>query len=146
LTTYTAPATPAASQPLYLDWGGDFQLTNNGSLVIAEGWDALRQAIVRALLNNPYTKTPAGQDIPPDYVYVPGYGAGLGLYVGQDMTNNELAELETLISNVVLAQASVDPSFAPSISFTSPSPHQMLIKITAKLINNQVGTVTLQVS
>lgn len=146
MTTYTALTAPSSEQPLYLDWGGDFKITNNGSIQIANGWDALRQAIVRALLNNPYVVLPAGEDIPPDYVYDPEYGAGLGLYIGQNMSDSEVSELETIISNVVLAQNSVDPSFAPSISFIPFQQNGILIKITAKLINNQIGTITLQVS
>ena len=131
---------------LYLDWGGDFQLTQNGSLLMASGWDEARQLTVRAILTNPATTLPSGRKTPPDYIFDGSYGGGLGLYVGQDMTNKQLNQLERVISQQVLSQTFVDPAYAPQVDFQTYGVHGMLITINMNLVSNQTGTISLQVS
>lgn len=130
----------------YLDWGSDFVVTPNGSILMANGWDDARQSTVRAILTNPYTTLPSGQDIPPDYVYGPDYGAGLGLYVGQDMTTNQQEELKSKISAVVLGQPFVNSLFAPQIEFFNTGVNGVFISIFMTLVSHQTGTVAVQVN
>ena len=134
------------SSVLYLDWGGDFVLTPNGSVQMANGWDEARQLTVRALLTNPATQLPTGEQVPPDYVFDPEYGAGLGLYVGVDMNTTQVNKLQGLINSQVLNQSFVDPTYEPQVTFTSVPVHGMIVTINMRLVNKHIGTVALQVN
>ncbi len=131
---------------LYLDWGGDLVLTPNGSVQMANGWDEARQLTVRALLTNSATQLPTGEQVPPDYVFSPTYGTGLGLYVGEDLNTTQVNKLQSLINSQVLNQTFVDPTYEPQTTFANVGIHGMVITINMRLVSNQVGTVALQVS
>ena len=131
---------------LWLDWGNDFQIAPNGGLVQANGWDEVRQLVVRAVLTNPRTLLPSGEIVPPDYVYEPNFGAGLGLYVGQDMNQTQITALAGSITTQVLALPQVDATKPPTISFTRLPNSGMLVQVTVYLNTGQVGTVTLKVA
>ena len=127
----------------YLDWGSDFVIAPNGGLLQANGWDEARQLTVRSLLTNAGRALPDGTLTAPDYIFVPDYGVGLGLYVGQDMTPAQKAALQSLISAAILAQTFVDPSVEPNVAFTSTPDYAMLIAISLSLISNQQGTIVI---
>ncbi len=130
---------------LYLEWDGDLQISQNGSLVMANGWDEARQLAERAILTNPLTTLPDGSTIPPDYIFDPAYGAGLGLWVGQNPTAHALREQTRIIRNAVLGLSSVDTNVAPSVTFKPfASGAGMLVLVAMKLKNSQTGVLTLQ--
>ena len=130
---------------LSLEWGGDLQISQNGSLVMANGWDEARQLAERAILTNPQTVLPDGAVTAADYIFDTSYGAGLGLWVGQNPTPQALREETRLIRNAVLSQSAVDPAVTPSVTFQSlNSGMGMLILVAMKLKNSQTATLVLQ--
>ncbi len=128
----------------YLDWGGDYLLTPNGSIQQASGWDESRQLTVRTLFTNPSATLPSGKTIPPDYIFAPNFGAGLGLYVGQNMTRAQKNQLTVSIQSQVLSQQAVDPSVIPKVSFQNITDKIMIIFVSFKLKSGEEGTVVLQ--
>ena len=129
----------------WLDWGGDFIVAPNGGLLQANGWDVVRQSIARAVLTNPLTTLPSGTAIPPEYVYEPSFGAGMGLYVGQDMNISQRTSLAASIKNQVLQAPGVNTVVPPSISFTPMAGNGVLVQVQVTLNSGKIGTVTLQV-
>ena len=126
-----------------LDWGGDLKIAPNGGVLSVNGWDEARQSTVRAVLTNPAGTLPSGTVVPPDYVFEPTYGAGIGLYVGQDMTSSQVAELQAKISEVVLTQEFVDQAVAPTVTVQNAVNGGQLISVAMRLVNNQSGTILL---
>lgn len=130
---------------IWLDWGGDFIVSPNGGLLQANGWDVVRQTVSRAVLTNPLTTLPGGQSIPPDYVYEPSFGAGMGLYVGQDMNISQRTALTASIRSQILKVPEVNVTVPPSISFTPLTGNGVLVQVQVTLSSGKIGTVTLQV-
>ncbi len=129
----------------WLEWGGDLEIAPNGGFLQANGWDEIRQEIARAVLTNPLTTLPSGDSIPPDYVYEPGFGAGLGLYVGQNMNQSAVTSLAGAITAQIMAIPQVNPDKPPTISFTQLVNNGILLQVTVYLQTGQSGTVTLAV-
>ncbi len=130
----------------WLSWGGDLQISPNGSLVMANGWDEIRQSIERGLLTNPSVTLPDGEIVAADYIFAPSYGAGLGLWIGQNPTQRALRQLERVIIHVVLSQPGVDSAQMPTVSFRTLQQQRGLeIDISMTLLNGQTGTVTIPV-
>lgn len=130
---------------LWLEFGGDLEVSSNGSLVLANGWDEARQTVERAILTNPQVTLPSGQSYPADYIFDTAYGAGLGLWVGQNPTNNALSEQERIIRNTVLSQSFVNPAVTPTVVFTPFNNGEgVQIFISFQLLTGAVGTVVLQ--
>lgn len=129
----------------WLEWGGDLQIAPNGGLLTANGWDEIRQIAARAILTNPLTTLPSGGSIPPDYVYEPSFGAGLGLYVGQDMNQSAVTSLAASITAQITALPQVNADKPPTISFTQLINNGILLQVTVYLNTGQSGTVALVV-
>ncbi len=81
-------------QDLALPWGGDLTIGATGDLLPVEAGALSQQRVLRRLLTNQN-----------DYVWQPGYGAGLGQFVGQ--TNAEQPA-----AGVVHAQIRLEASVA----------------------------------
>ncbi|WP_020472356.1 hypothetical protein [Zavarzinella formosa] len=89
-------------------FSGDLQLGATGDLLVADGVLESRQRILRRLLTNPK-----------DYIWQPGYGAGLPGKIGLPLDE---AALDTLIRSQMFLEQSVVQNPAPQI-FTSPIPN-----------------------
>ena len=76
-----------------LPWGGDLSLSPTAGLALVSGAVLTEQRLIRRLLTNP------GDD-----PWNPGYGAGLGRFVGQPVNT---AALSALISEQALLEATV---------------------------------------
>lgn len=82
-------------------FSGDLQLGATGDVLIADGSLESQQRILRRLLTNPR-----------DYIWQPGYGAGLPAKIGQPL--NE-PEMDTLIRSQMFLEESVSQNPAPQI-------------------------------
>lgn len=127
-----------------LEWGGDFSISPSGGLNTANGWPEARQLIVRAILTNPSTTLPSGAKTPPDYIFAPFYGAGLGLYVGQDMNGSQEAQLTSKIRSQVMSTSFVDQRATPAVSFAPLPNNGYSVRVSVPLKNHQTGTIVLQ--
>ncbi len=93
-------------------YGNDLSVGATGDLLPVDGIDRGRQRVLRRLLTNPG-----------DYIWHPGYGAGLPLYVGQPAP----AELiQAIVRQQIALEASVAKS-PPATITVSPDPLGTLV-------------------
>lgn len=87
-------------------WGADLAIGNTGDLAIVGGTALGQQRILRRLLTNPG-----------DYIWQPGYGAGLARFIGQPAN---ILQIRALVRSQIFKEASVaripEPVIEVSIS------------------------------
>lgn len=133
-------------QSLYLDWNSDLLVTPNGGIQMAEGWDLVRQRIIRSLITNPSQVLPDGTLTPPDYIFDTAFGIGLGRMVAQAFDPQFQQTLQRRISRAVLQDSAVDSTAPPSVRFVKPQPDTLWIVISVRLKSGRPGTISLKVS
>ena len=136
----------ASKVDLYLEWNGDIIITPNGSLLLANGWDLVRQRILRNLITNSAQVLPDNSTTPPDYVFHPNFGIGVGAMVGQNPNKDYQQRLISKINRAVLSDSAVDPTNPPTVKFSSPSPGTWVVNITVVLSNGQAGQISVKVT
>lgn len=82
-------------------FSGDLLTSATGDLLTVASVDESRQRILRRLLTNPG-----------DYLWQPGYGAGLPAQIGQPLNQNAL---RTLVRSQMLLEQSVSQNPAPQV-------------------------------
>ncbi|QEL18708.1 phage tail protein [Limnoglobus roseus] len=95
-------------------FSGDLQLGANGDLLVADSVLESQQRVLRRLLTNPT-----------DYIWQPGYGAGLPRQIGMPIRENEI---DSLIKSQMYLEPSVVQSPAPQI-VTSSIPNGLDVQI-----------------
>ena len=90
----------------YHFFGQDIDFTAAGDDLPADGALELEQRIFRGLLTNPL-----------DDPFNPSYGAGLGRYVGQALTPEKYAAIQSLIFGVIMIEADVQKTPLPKIIY-----------------------------
>jgi hypothetical protein len=128
---------------LYLEWGGDLIVTANGSVAIAEGWDQVRERIIRRFLTNSAVPLPDGSTTPPDYVFSPSYGLSAGALVDQNPDDNWVADFTRRIRSACLSDSAVDPGSVPSVVVTTPAPGTLQVFVGIKLVSGQQGSLSI---
>ena len=121
---------------IYQIYGYDVEANVNGDLLTADGSDYVQQRIIRRLLTNPG-----------DYIFHPGYGAGLGQYIGQNLSADKKKEIEGNIIQQILLEDSVAKSPAPVVNFKVLSANTLYVQITYyETTSQQEFTLSFQVS
>jgi hypothetical protein len=95
-------------------FSGDLQVGATGDLLVATSVLESQQRILRRLLTNQG-----------DYIWQPGYGAGLPARIGQPL--NE-AEMDSLIKSQMYLEQSVVQNPAPQV-ITTPIPNGLDVQI-----------------
>lgn len=146
----SAPTTPSfasssASQgnTFYLEWNGDLVLIPNGSVLMASGWDEVRERIIRRFLTNSAVPLPDGSTTPPDYVFDPAYGLGAGALIDQNPTANWTAGFTSRMRQAVVADAATDPGALPSILVTTPMIGAIQVFVSISLISGNQGVFSM---
>lgn len=128
---------------LYLEWNGDLVLTPNGSVLMASGWDEVRERIIRRFLTNSALPLPDGSTTPPDYVFSPSYGLGAGALIDQNPDQMFRQNFTRRMREAVVADAATDPGSLPSISLTTPMIGAIQIYVGINLISGQQGSFSI---
>lgn len=123
----------------YLEWNGDLIITPNGSVMMATGWDEVRERIIRRFLTNSAQPLPDGTTTPPDYIFDPLYGLGAGALIDQNPNAAFVSEFTRRMREAVVADAATDPGALPSITVTSPAIGTLQVFVTIQLISGQQG-------
>lgn len=87
---------------IYHFWGGDLQPSVTGDLLTVSATTRGQQRVLRRLLTNPG-----------DYIFQPGYGAGLPAWVGMPM---DVGKITALIRSQILLEDSVAKAPSPVIT------------------------------
>lgn len=130
----------------FLDWNNDLILTPNGSIQMAEGWDEIRQRIIRRAITNSATTLPDGSETAADYIFHTGYGEGLGALVDQNPVAQFWSSLQQAIVAAAQQDVMVDPGSVPVINFARPRPDTYIVYIQVKLLTGQPGTISFVLS
>jgi hypothetical protein len=93
---------------LYQWYGNDFEVSVNGDLLSVSGATWTQQRIVRRLLTNPDT-----------YLFHPGYGAGLGRFIGENLSPDLSQEIKNIIVTQILQEAAVAQTPRPTVTLSS---------------------------
>jgi hypothetical protein len=92
------------------NWGGDLSASPSGDLSTASGDLRTQQRIIRRLMTCPADPV---NNLPPDYIWHPTYGAGLPRFIGSDASNDEIA---AVVRGQMMMEASVAQSPAPTVT------------------------------
>lgn len=103
---------------LYQNYGFDLQLLPNAQLALVDNGLETQQRILRRLLTNPGA-----------YLFAPEYGAGLGLYVGQNLSDALAHQINGDITRQMFLENTVVQSPPPKISL-SQNGTQLTVSIT----------------
>jgi hypothetical protein len=127
----------------YLEWNGDLITTPNGSVLMASGWDKVRERIIRRFLTNSALPLPDGTTTPPDYIFSTFYGLGAGALIDQNPDANFRANFTRRMREAVVADAATAPGALPSISISSPMIGVVQIYVGIQLISGQLGSFSI---
>lgn len=94
-------------------YGNDISESSTGDLGSVTGVTKGRQRVLRRLLTNPAETSPEGDQLPPDYIWHPDYGAGLGRFIGRA---GQQVEAVGRIRSQMLMESCVAQEPAPEIS------------------------------
>jgi hypothetical protein len=128
----------------FLEWNGDLILTSNGSVLMAQGWDEVRERIIRRFLTNSALPLPDGTTTPPDYVFSPLYGLGAGALIDQNPDAQFLTGFTRRMREAVVADAATAPGSLPSISITTPMIGLVQVYVAIQLISGQQGSFSIR--
>jgi hypothetical protein len=92
---------------LFQWYGSDFLVDVNGDLMSVSGATWTQQRIVRRLLTPPNT-----------YLFHPEYGAGLGRFIGENLSPDLYQEIRNLIVTQIFLEAAVAKNPKPIITLS----------------------------
>lgn len=121
---------------LYLDQGEDFALSSSGGLKLADGWEEIRQRILRRLHTNPQSVLDDRSLVAADYYFHPDYGAGLPRKVGAKMSKEFLFELHRIIMEGTVIDQGIDVTIPPTVKVLRKQLGILHILIQVHLSNN----------
>jgi hypothetical protein len=124
-----------------LEYGGDFQLNQNGGLQSATGWTGVRQRLTRAFLTNPLTNNVGQGPLPPDYIYHPNYGTGAQRDIGEHVTNAQLSAIVAKLQQSAAQDPAVDQSVPVQVSVNQNAFQQISLSAYVTLQDKTSGTV-----
>lgn len=126
---------------IFCEWNGDLIITPNGSIQSAVGWDNVRERIIRNMITNSAQTLPDGTTTPPDYVFDPSFGIGMGTMVDGNFTPQFIATLKQKTSQAVFSDADINPGVPPSIVIKQPDPSTLSVYISVQTITGQDGQI-----
>lgn len=131
---------------LYLEYGGDFVISPQGSLQLAvddqNSATATTQRLTRLVLTTPIQKDQYGRVIGRgDSYFYPQYGASLRTYVDSTPTASDLAAIRAAILNGIAQDPGIARTPAPIVTITQPDSTSLLVYIQVVTASGQ--TVTL---
>ena len=100
---------------LFQQYGGDLALGPGGDLASVAATQLGQQRVLRRLLTNPG-----------DYLWNPGYGAGLAQFVGQPAST---ARIRSVIRSQIFQESAVAQTPAPTIDVTADSAGHVAVQI-----------------
>ena len=128
----------------WLLWGDDLQVSQNGSIVLANGWNQIEQRILRRLLTNPLFSLHDGEPIEPGYIFDINYGLGMRRRLGEPFSNDLKRHLTNLCTQAVIVDEGANPALPPEIEI-SEDQHKIYVSITVYLKSGAPGRIVFSV-
>lgn len=130
---------------LFLEDGADFVLTAAGDLLIATGWDEVRQRVERRIFTNPQTTQTNGSPVQPEYIFHTDYGLGAEATIGNVWDQSAINAFQDKIIQGVIQDQGVNGAVMPTVQVDPISGHEVDFKIQVTLVNGLQNTITLSV-
>jgi hypothetical protein len=92
---------------LFQWYGNDLEVDVNGDLLSVSGATWTQQRIVRRLLTSPGA-----------YLFHPEYGAGLGRFIGDNLSADLFQEIKNIIITQILLEAAVAKNPRPTVTLS----------------------------
>lgn len=132
---------------MYLDLGGDLQVSPSGGIAIAEGDVLSRQRVIRRLCSLVRVVEPDGSVLDGDYLEDLKYGTELGRFVGSSPGQPDIDGMEAQARAALKSEDSVAKTQPATITFKLYSDGvRMLINYTSAYTGKPVAPITLLVS
>lgn len=133
-------------------WGGDFSLTANGDLLLAQDSlltpSATFERINRLILTNAAVSdandTPISEA---DDLFNPSYGSSARAFIGEPPTSALLSSVQAAVQAGLATEPGIVSSPAPTVSVTNGGSGKMLINVEVTLLNGSrqaLPTVAIQ--
>ena len=126
---------------LFVEFGADLIVTPNGSIQLAQGWDEIRQRILRRILTTAQELLPDGTQTLPDYIFDVNYGIGAAKLVGQPITQSLVTALTNAITSGVTQDSAVVSNVLPKINIRRYGINTLYVTVQVFLVNGQIGTL-----
>jgi phage baseplate assembly protein W len=101
------------------DFGNDLKLNSVGDITQSENDDLSKQSIIRRLLTNPG-----------EYIWHPTYGAGIGRFVGENLSSDNFDVIKNTIISQMLMEETVAQSPLPIITLQAQNGTVLICDIT----------------
>lgn len=129
----------------WLEWGGDLVVSQNGSIVLANGWNQFKQRYLRRLLTNPSFTLQDGEKIPAGYIFDSQYGLGFRRRLGENWSDDIHDKLQALCLQGAEIDEGVDPGRPPEVTITQDQ-HTIFISVFVTLKTGEQGRVQFQIN
>lgn len=125
----------------YLPYGGDIGFSATGDYQLATSRDLSIQRVVRGMLTNNEVDDTEGNVIsPPDDVFNPNYGQGMGRLIGQPATNQTQNLAESKARGALVVEPTVDQTIDPTVQFaTDVNSGAMFMRLEYGTIEGEVA-------
>lgn len=101
------------------DFGNDLSLNSVGDISQAANAELSKQSIIRRLLTNPG-----------EYIWHPTYGAGIGRFVGENLSSDNFDAIKNTIISQMLMEETVSQSPLPVITLKAENGSVLVCGIT----------------
>jgi hypothetical protein len=127
-------------------WGGDFSVDATGDLVLAtdilNAPTATQQRIYRLLMTNPRFFDANNNPISfPGDLFASTYGSGIRALVGQMITPQLTALIQTQIVNALMSDPTIARSPAPVVTVTNVGSNTIQVSLTCTAVTGEVVTI-----
>lgn len=128
-----------------LTYGGDFELTPSGSLVMVTGVEKFRQRVIRRFFTNPSMVQNDGTYLSPDYLFDTDYGMGAARLVGEKVSDDIAAQFKQKLRAAIMIDEGVDVSREPMIKVFQNDKGAVWAEATAYLIQDGAQTFNIPI-
>ena len=101
------------------NFGNDISLNSSGDIQQSSKTDLANQSIIRRLLTNPG-----------EYIWHPTYGAGIGRFVGENLSSENFDNIKNIITSQMLMESTVAQFPLPKITLSSTNGTVLICDIT----------------
>jgi hypothetical protein len=138
---------------LSLEWpssdpnSGDFAVSSDGDILIADGDTEARQRATRRILSNPRTTLPDGTLIGGDNIFDVNYGTGVRRYIGAAVTSRNAQSIRQAIRDGLLQEDVIATNPVPTVTIQAlPAGFAIVASFRSSVTGRPVATPKITLS